>query len=192
MVLRDPVMRAYSAWGHHAARGRFATVVKRDGLPLAPEGSVRSFSAVAASDRRRSRKNCEVEVYSLAQRGSSQLRAPATCARAADVRPVRCAPCFADDFDAYVRDATVLARPLLARSASAASSEAGGPRGWAKTPTVIDVVADGDYAAQLEELYALFPARQVHVLLFDDVTTDPLGHTLTASWETVDGSRFDE
>lgn len=50
------------------------------------------------------------------------------------------------------------------------------PARWAKAPGgAVDVVADGDYAAQLSSIYGHFPRRQVHVLFFDDVVGDPLG-----------------
>ncbi|KAH8068569.1 [heparan sulfate]-glucosamine N-sulfotransferase [Aureococcus anophagefferens] len=74
------------------------------------------------------------------------------CAGRGDLSPLACAAgaCAPETFDAYVRGATA-------------------PGG------AVDVVADGDYAAQLSSIYGHFPRRQVHVLFFDDVVGDPLG-----------------
>ena len=174
VVLRDPVDRAYSAYCHHARHGRFYEVSRP--LPRSPAGAV-----VSAAPRR----GCFRAAWTLDEAEGYV----GDCAGRGDLAPLACAAaaCAPETFDAYVRGATVAKLFLRAPPAPAADDAAGGadaprfapagsPARWAKAPGgAVDVVADGDYAAQLSSIYGHFPRRQVHVLFFDDVVGDPLG-----------------
>ena len=174
VVLRDPVDRAYSAYCHHARHGRFYEVSRP--LPRSPAGAV-----VSAAPRR----GCFRAAWTLDEAEGYV----GDCAGRGDLSPLACAAaaCAPETFDAYVRGATVAKLFLRAPPAPAADdaaggadaprvAPAGGPARWAKAPGgAVDVVADGDYAAQLSSIYGHFPRRQVHVLFFDDVVGDPLG-----------------
>ncbi|KAK7235975.1 [heparan sulfate]-glucosamine N-sulfotransferase [Aureococcus anophagefferens] len=188
VVLRDPVDRAYfrpiattcaefksstRLQCHHARHGRFYEVSRP--LPRSPAGAV-----VSAAPRR----GCFRAAWTLDEAEGAHA---GDCG-AATYRRSRARPGPARrTFDAYVRGATVAKLFLRAPPAPAADDAAAGagaapgaPRWvaarWAKAPGgAVDVVADGDYAAQLSSIYGHFPRRQVHVLFFDDVVGDPLG-----------------
>lgn len=161
VVLRDPVDRAYSAFGHHARRRRFATTPSETGARslLKPTETCARPYAVLDDAEAGYGARCATRVRILS-----------------DADP--------DAFDGYVRGATV-AKFFDGGRASDADDERspppvldvpGRPGTWAATPEgAIDVVADGDYAAQLERCYENYPPRRIHVLFFDDVVADPLG-----------------
>ncbi|KAJ1459772.1 P-loop containing nucleoside triphosphate hydrolase protein [Pelagophyceae sp. CCMP2097] len=163
-ILREPVERALSAFAHHVRHARFARLTRAAGA-LA-EGNVRTCSRTKPP----STADCEVSLYSPVRRDGAYST---TCAALDGV--VVLEKVDANDFDAYVRQATV-ARFAAGGSAIFAQGDVlPKAANWAKHPrSPIDVVDDGDYATQLEGLYARFSARQVHVVLFDKLAREPL------------------
>jgi len=176
LILREPIERAYSAFRHHARHGRFCSLRRaiRGSSNHMPAGTIRTFRI--RKESRRWTDRCEVHIFSVNE--------AMACARIDDIDVVSCWPeCAAYDFDRYVRNATVAGGMSIRHIQSSAH--------WTKMPhAAIDVVADGDYAPQVQRLFTLFPPQQVHVFLFEDVINDPI-QTLTDLQEHLDLEHHD-
>mmetsp|Transcript_16577 Transcript_16577/g.66901 ORF Transcript_16577/g.66901 Transcript_16577/m.66901 type:complete len:760 (+) Transcript_16577:37-2316(+) len=181
VVLREPVDRAYSAFAHHAKRDRFCR--ERTSSSSSSSSAVRTCVETSSATcryvvydlvdaaKRRYRRRCGASSTSLRRRSHHHAtEASGSSSSAAQTKPISCSPCRAKDFDDYVRSSTVLAATPPAPTTPPLTAT------WSKRVRgPLDVVADGDYLPQVRSLFANFPARQIHVLLFDHVVADPLG-----------------
>ena len=170
VILREPIGRAYSAFCHHVRHRRFCALKRAIGSSnQLVAGTIRTFRIRTAPHDLTD--HCDVHIYSLDE--------ATACASFEDIDIISCWPGHcAHDFDRYVKNATVAGGIPIDLVDS--------PMRWTKRPRrAIDVVADGDYAPQLQHLFNIFPSQQVHVLLFEDVINNPI-QTLTDLQERLD------